>query len=837
MIEEKNLEQNSAEEQSSFALLLDIWNIVLLRWPWIVLSVLICLGGAFAYLRYATPTYSASAKLLVKNDDSKNKRAAAGQMNLSELGIISNTDGFDNELEILKSTSISESTVRALDLNIRYFIHGHIKEQELYKVSPVVVTMNDEDSEAQKFPLYLKISAKGNGIKIDARYKTEKDPVKTYTLNSLPGSIQTTIGTLYFAKRDFKSSSIHGKEVQPGNMSLSKLPSELEVIIYPLKKVAAMYSKALEVAPSSKTTTVANMNLKDSEPERALDYINQLMISYNEDANQDKNEVATKTKEFINDRLEEIGIELNATEEDLENFKKNNDLINLTNDATTALASTTSYQKEQVEIETQITLVNSLIEYVAAPQNQMQVIPSGLGIDDKLLNTEVTKYNENLLQYNRLIKSGSENNPTVIKLADEINNARVAIQQSLRNILADLKIQKRSIDNQYALFSGKISSTPTHERILNDIGRQQEIKAQLYLTLLQKREENLISLASTATKAKWLNHPAVIGKVSPKSHIILLIALILGLAIPLGIFYLIEMLRFRIEGQADVEKLTKLPLLADIPLSHKLANQDKRAVVVSENSNNTMEECFRGLRTNIRFVLSGDEKVIQCTSAIPGEGKTFVCTNLAMSFALLGKKVIVVGLDIRKPQLIRLFNLPADKRGITNFLADEKADFSYLEEQIFNGVMNPNLDVLPAGIIPPNPGELISRTRLDEAINYLRSKYDIVMLDTPPVGLVSDTIEIGRTADATLVVCRADYSLKSNFELINGLNNDKKLPKMSMVLNGVDLNKRKYGYYYGYGKYGKYGYHKYGKYGHYGHYGTYGTYGNSDKQGKAHVEK
>lgn len=828
MIEEKKLEQQTAEEQSFSTTLLDIWNIVLLRWPWIILSLIICLSGAYAYLRYTTPTYSAGAKILVKSDDSKGNRSAAGQMNLSELGIISNTDGFDNELEILKSTSISQNVVKALNLHIRYFVHGRFSEHELYKTSPIVVAMNDEDSEALEQSILMTLSPKGKSVKIDMQIlgKGGKGPVKTYTLNSLPGSIQTPVGILYFAKQ--------GKE------SLAKMPNqELEIIINPYKSVGNAYTRTFSAAPSSKTTTVANLSIIDSQPQRAIDYINQLMISYNEDANHDKNEVATKTKEFINDRLEEIGTELNATEADLEHFKKSNDLINLANDATTALASTTSYQKEQVNIETQITLVNSLMDYVNSPQNQFQVIPSGLGINDNLLNTQISKYNESLLQYNRLVKSGGENNPAVAKLADDINNTQMAILQSLRNITTDLKIQKRSIDNQYALFAGKVSNTPTHERILNDIGRQQEIKAQLYLTLLQKREENLISLASTATKAKWLNRPILTGKVSPKSHMILLIALILGLGIPLGIFYLIEMLRYRIEGQADVEKLTDLPLLADIPLSPQLVGTDKRAIVVSENSNNTMEECFRGLRTNIRFIMSGEQKVLQCTSAIPGEGKTFICTNLAMSFALLGKKVLIVGLDIRKPQLVRLFGLPADKRGITNFLADEKADYQYLEEQIFHGIMNPNLDVLPAGIIPPNPGELISRSRLDEAITYLRDKYDLILLDTPPVGLVSDTLEIGRVADATIVVCRADYSLKSNFALINGINNDKKLPKMAMVLNGVDLRKRKYGYYYGYGKYGKYGYSKYGKYGHYGHYGTYGTYGTEDskKKSMAHVEK
>ena len=265
------------------------------------------------------------------------------------------------------------------------------------------------------------------------------------------------------------------------------------------------------------------------------------------------------------------------------------------------------------------------------------------------------------------------------------------------------------------MYSSRISSTPTQERALTNMSRQQEIKANLYLMLLQKREENYISLASTAAKARIIDSPQYRGQVAPKSKIIWLIALLLGACLPIAFFYLKNLLRYRIEGREDVEKLTKISILADIPMAGKMVDGEK-ALVVRENTNNSMEEAFRGLRTNLRFILESDEKVILCTSCIPGEGKTFVCTNLAMSLALMGKKVVIVGLDIRKPRLVKLFNIPADKKGITTFLSGSDMSYDVLEQQIVHGVINKNLDVLPAGIIPPNPGELISREQLDKAI-------------------------------------------------------------------------------------------------------------------------
>lgn len=806
-----------------------VWRIVVLHWIWIVVSVIICLGCAYAYLRYKTPIYSASAKILVKDDDNK-KRANANAMSLADMGIISNSNGFDNELEILTSTAISGEAVKSLKLYTRYFIEGHLRLRETYKNSPILVDMEEEDLLALENGIKLVITQKGKGIHVEGELSVEgsNDPIHiTHDVPSLPNIIQTKYGTIIFSKNP--------------DPKAPKPKGALTATITPIKAMAAQYAKALSAQATSKTTTVANLSINDNVVDRALDYLNQLIISYNADANRDKNEVAEKTRQFIDERIDTIGQELSKTESSLEGYKKSNELINLSNDATNSLSTSTDFQKEQVESQTELTLVKSLIDYVSRPDNDFQVIPANLGLKDQALNQRINAYNDAVLQYNRLLRTGAESNPALKKLREEILDMHVAIEQSLSSVYANLLTQKHSIDKQFELYSSRIKSTPTHERTLTDIGRQQELKSGLYLMLLQKREENLISLASTATKAKIIDAPRFTGKVSPKSSMIWLIALALGICIPIAIYYLLEFLRFRIEGRSDVEKLTKVPVIGDVPLSHKKKGGIDKAIVVSENSNDSMEETFRGLRTNLRFIMTDQEKVILCTSTIPGEGKTFIATNLAMSFAVLGKKVLLVGLDIRKPRLVNLFKLPNDKRGITEYLRSTGDDFELLERQLYKGVINNNLDVLAAGIIPPNPGELISRKQLDDAITYFRDKYDTIIIDTPPVGLVSDTLEIGRVADVTVYVCRADYSPKANFELINNIKADNKLPKLNIVLNGVDLKKKKYGYYYGYGKYGHYGkYGKYGKYGHYGHYGVYGNYSAEDSgkaKGKDHIEK
>ncbi|MDY5962743.1 MAG: polysaccharide biosynthesis tyrosine autokinase [Bacteroidaceae bacterium] len=815
-------EENREEEHRGFNLTA-LWKIVVLHWYWIVLSTIVALGAAFGYLKYTRPVYASNMKILVKDEDSRSRMYRGGQLALESMGVISNSNGFDNELEILTSSNISQRVIKSLKLYVSYELDGRLRNHELYKNNPYIVDMPENQLVDLHSLIQLKIDRQGDGVHVagEIYVPRSKEPILfERSVKELPGSFNTPVGTITLQRN-------------PGVGA--ELPKQtMYATIMPLEYAAKAYGSRLSVSASSKTTTVAVLNYLDTQPERAIDYLNELFRSYNEDANEDKNEVALKTEEFLKNRISAIREELDATESNLESYKKKNELINLTNDASNALNKLTEYQKEQVELETQLNLVTALLDYVDDPRNAFNVVPSNLGLKDADMSNLLNKYNDYVLQRNRLLKSSSPENPYVKRLTAQLEEMWPTIRLSLKSVRENILTQKRSAEDQYNLFSRRVGEAPTQERSLNNIIRQQEIKVELYLMLLQKREENYISLNSTAAKARVIDDPRSTGQVSPKTKVILLGALVLGLCFPVGLIYLLGLLRYRIEGREDVEMLTKIPVLADIPLAPKSLDGEL-SLAVRENSNDMMEEAFRGLRTNLRFVLSEKENVIACTSCIPGEGKTFISTNLAMSLALLGKRVIIVGLDIRKPRLVKLFGLSSDHRGITTFLSSDSGDFQDLDKQIHHAVLNPNLDVLPAGVIPPNPGELISREQLDHAIALLREHYDYVIVDTPPVGLVSDTLSAARVADMTIMVCRADYSPRNNFQLINALHHDNKMPKITLVLNGIDLKKRKYGYYYGYGKYSKYG--KYGHYGHYGHYGVYGHYGSHSSHDGGHMEK
>ena len=815
MAEYTSNEEANKEEENGLLNFKTIWSIVVLNWQWILLSVVAAMAIAFCYLRYTSPVYQSTMKVLIKDDDNKRRSGINQLMSVENMGLLTNSNGFDNELEIINSANINTRVVKSLKLYVSYHMEGRVKNVELYKNNPIIVDMPQNQLKVLQSPVRMKITKKDKGLHVEGKIRlpnSKEEMTFSRDVEKLPGVITSSVGTIIFQQNP-------GMKLEDRTMFATIMPIEM---------AGRAYSRKLEAVATSKTTTVAQVTFTDTQIERSLDYLNELFKSYNDDANEDKNEVAKKTEEFIKGRIELIKNELDVTENELEQYKKSNELINLTNDASTALTKTTEYQKEQVELETQLNLINALVNYMNNPANATQVIPANLGLDDKGVNTLIEKYNDLVLQRNRLLKSSSEDNPYVQRITNAMEEMWPSIRMSLDAIKSDILTQKKSADNQFNMFNSKINNTPTQERALTNFSRQQEIKANLYLTLLQKREENYISLASTAAKARIIDTPQYLAKVSPKGSIVMLIALVLGVCFPIGIVFLKDLLRFHIEGREDIEKLTKLPILADIPLGGK-SYDGERALVVHENSNSSMDESFRGLRTSLRFILSSTEKVIGCTSCIPGEGKTFVTTNLAMSLALLGKKTIIIGLDIRKPRLVKLFGLPASKKGITAFLSEDNGDFELLNEQITHGVGNQNLDVMPAGVIPPNPGELISRVQLDNAINLLKEHYDYIVIDTPPVGLVSDTLSIARVIDMTLVVTRADYSPRSNFALINELAGQNKLPKVNLVLNGVDLAKKKYGYYYGYGKYGKYGYGKYGHYGIYGHYGTAESKGHTEK--------
>lgn len=812
-----NSNGNGEEDVKSFFTFKTLWTLFYLNWYWVIFSLIICMSVAYVYLKYTEPTYSASMKIFIKDSQGSSKGRGMIGKNLDEFGMMSMSDGFDNELEIIRSVSVSTRAVRQLKLYVTYVGEGRITDREIYKTSPILVDLEEDRLDNLERPIRLEITKRGSGIHVEGRFDKKNPDLVTYKqdIQNFPAQLSSPFGKLIFQR----------------NPGFSMSDKKLYVTISNPKSVARGYASRLSANSTSKTTTVAIVSFVDTKKERAIDFLRELVSCYNDDANEDKNEVARKTEEFIANRINIIRHELDSTEINMETYKRKNELVNLANDAPAALAQSTSYQKEQVDLQTQISLVRSLMDFMDQPKNYLQIIPANLGLTNVSLVHMIDSYNECVMKRQRYLKASSEDNPTVIQITQQAEDLWPVIRGNMNSIYRDMQVQKNSADSQYGMYAGRVSKTPTQERVLTNIGRQQDLKAGLYLTLLQKREENYIQLASTATKARMIDEPVSGGRVAPNSKVIWTGAFAIGFFFPLALFFGLSFLRYRIEGRDDVERLTNLSILADIPFAHEL-DEEERAVVVRENRNNMMEECFRGLRTNLNFVLENGEKVIICTSCIPGEGKTFVATNLAMSLALLGKKVIVVGVDIRKPQLIRLFGLKAEQRGITNFLVNSEPDYDLLMDQISPSGVNPNLDVLPAGVIPPNPAELLSRPMLQKAVEYLKGKYDYVILDTPPVGLVSDTLNMGHFADMTIFVVRADYSPKGNFQLINEIAKKNRLPKCNLVLNGMDLDKRKYGYYYGYGKYGNYGkYGKYGKYGNYGYgYGVYGNYGVTDKE-------
>lgn len=815
----KELEVNEGNSSFDFATL---YRTIVLNWYWFVLSLIIFGSLGAIYLRYATPMYQSTAKLLIKDESNSNRRGSSLQ-NMSNLGIISNSTGIDNEMEILTSHSIAEDAIRDLKLYVNYSTKGRVKDIILYRNQPLNVDVDQAHLERLNAPINLSITRDSLTYTVTGTYyvpTNDNSNEGPYSINrkftSLPATIATRAGII---------------TISSNNGHAMRSAQALNVSILSPRMAANKYANELQVTQTAKSTSIAQLQLTDEVPQRSLDYLKQLAIVYNRQANEDKNTIALRTEKFINDRLGKINAELGKTEGELQSYKQQNGIVELKMNAGNSVANQNSSELKLAEVETQIELFNTIAREVeSSSRNLSQVIPSNVGLDDQSSTSLINKYNELVLERNRLLRSASESSPVVEPLTAQIRELNGNIRRAISAARQNLQIQRDAVSAQVNKFNEQVAETPQQERMLTQIDRQQEVKSGLYLMLLQKREENSISLAATADKGKLIDDPQLIGKISPKSTTIMLIALLIGLALPVLVILILQFFRYKIEGHDDVARLTKLPIIADVAIASNKA-KGKADIVVHENQNNQMEEIFRSMRTNLQFMLKEGQKVVLFTSSTSGEGKTFNAANLSVSFGLLGKKVILIGLDIRRPRLAELFGINDHKHGITNLLVKDNPTIEDIQEQILPSGVNKNLDLLMAGPIPPNPAELIARNSLDIIINLLKEKYDYIMIDTAPVGLVTDTLQIARVADASIYMCRADYTPKSSFNLINALANEKKFPNMAIVLNGIDMSKRKYSYYYGYGGYGKYG--RYGRasygtsYGQYGNYGNYGNYANS----------
>ena len=810
MEENKNYELEDLQEQEEQSALdfQTIYSTLILNWKWFLLSIVLCCALAVAYVKLAPKVFQSSTKILIKDDESKKSGGAAGaaaaaMSNLS-LGFMSSSNGIDNETEILNSRFLVQQTIKNLKLYAEYKHGGMLVDTLIYAKQEVNVDMDTTSLKQLNAPMKLTITREGGIYHVKGKYfkpidaeTFEKAPYEiNQTLAKLPAQIRTKAGTLTLTQNPVY-------KLKEGN--------ELKVEMISPFKASKEYFKRLTMNQTKKTANTVELTFNDESRERGVDFLNGLIDAYNYQANIDKNEIQKRTEDFINSRLAKISTELTGNDTNLEKYKQKNRMVDIGLNAKQAVLSSDQFDQELNKANMQVELLNEIGKYMDQPANKYQPIPTNVGLEDESATALIGQYNSLALTRKQLLHSASEDSPVVTPITAQLEDLMTAIKRAMFQARINMKIQRNSIADMASKYEKTIGVTPEQEKALTQIGRQQSVTSGLYLMLLQKREETSMSLASTADKAKIIEPAAFVDKVSPKGIIALLIAFILGVAIPAGIIYLRELLRSKILGHDDVEKLTQLPIIGDIPTAS--ANGSKGNIVIQENKSNLMSEIFRGLRTNLQLAGDDKEKVFIVTSTTTGEGKTFIASNLAMSLALLEKKTIMVGLDIRKPRMAELFSIGDRQHGITNILANEECNWEEVKAQIVASGVNHNLDLLTAGPTPANPGELMVRKSLKQTIALLKEHYDYVIIDTAPVGLVADTLQLSKLADRTLFVCRADFSTKSSFTYINKLDEQKKLPNISIVINDIDLSKKKFAYSYGFGKYSKNGNRSFGFYG------------------------
>jgi tyrosine-protein kinase Etk/Wzc len=759
-------------EEGEISLIELFWKYIR-YWKWIVLGVVVALTAAAGYLYYATPVYKISSSVILKDVQSAQKAPALGT--LDELALLGAVNNVEDEAYVMKSKSVVRAVVDRLNLHTSYIVEGRIKDTDLYTKSPVIVAMerSELDNLNQDIDLEMEMLSDGS---IAVKGITPGLPSDTVFKN-LPALLHTPYGNISFTQRE---------GVKPDYRKL------LVSIRRPEAVIRACRSN-LDIQQANRQSSVLNLAYNTPYVEKGKDFLNTLVEEYNNQAIEDKNMQALNTQKFINERIAIIDRELSEAEQNVEEYKRSQGLTDLQADLARTMQMSSQYEQQLVEVESQLSIVKSLRDYVNNPANVDQPIPVNIGIEDPTLNATISEYNRLLLQRQRLAQSVTPDNPVMRKLEDEIAGLRTSINSSISSVLQGLTTRRRDLMNQSNLYSGRIGSMPTQEREFIDLSREQQIKANLFLMLLQKREENALALAAVANKAKVLDEATVEGKVAPRTPLILAAALLLGLLLPSVIIYVVSLFQYRIESRADVEKIAKVPLLAEIPRYEEDEN-----IAITKDDRSSIAEAFRMLRTSLMLALGGDKKVVVFTSTVSGEGKTFVAINTALSLALLNKKVVIVELDLRIPRVRQYFHLH-EKNGISNYLSGLETD---IEKLVMPSEIHEHLYILPSGPIPPNPAELLTHPTLDKAIARLCERYDYIVIDSPPVSQVADTLIINRVSDATVYVCRAGYSSKNSLRFANDLMEEGRLKNMLLVVNDVKDFHHGYGYRYGY----RYGY-------------------------------
>lgn len=775
-MEQQNNFKPAAEEQEIN--LVDLFYLLAVNWKWFALSILICVGLAYLYIQATPKEYERSATVLIK-DNSKGGAPMGESALFQDFSMFNIKSSVDNEMLVFQSKRLMRDVVTRLGLYKSYKVREGLKSVELYTQSPVMIQFADAD---HPNVLSLSITPLSETNVLLSDFSEEGDTDMTVTLRD---TVVTPIGRLVVVPTLYYGETYFNRAIQ--------------VQKYDVAELALAYQRRLQVALANKLSTIINLSIVDESILRAEDLLNTLIAIYNEDAINDKNQIAVNTSEFINERLIIIEKELGSVDSDIETFKRENQLTDIRSETGVYLQESSAYGKEALSLENQITLARFIREYLTDPSKNADLIPSNTGVSDVNVESQISEYNELLLRRNKLISNSSDRNPVVMDLNNSLNAMKQTIIRAIDNLIVGLNIQIRNTQEREAQTVRRITAVPSQQKYVLSIERQQKIKEELYLYLLNKREENALTQAITESNARIID-PATgsDAPVAPRSMIILLAGLMIGCLVPAGVIWLRETLNMSIRNRKDIQDVVTMPFLGEIPLRDKKASSE---IHVYKNGRDSVSEAFRIVRTNMEFmrVKKKDMKVLTITSAFSGAGKTFMSINLGMSFALTGKKVVLVDLDIRKGMMSARIHQAS--KGVTSYLSGQT---DKIDEIIVSSGLDENLDMISAGPIPPNPAELLLSERLDSLIAYLREHYDYIILDNVPTLQVADAFIINRVVDMTIYLVRVGKYPRHMLPDLEQLYREGRFNNMAVLLNGVDYKKGGYGYAYGYG-YG-YGY-------------------------------
>lgn len=844
----ENNQQNI--NQSTAVPLSDIFFRTLNFWPWIILSVFICVGIGFFYLLRTPKIYTETASLLIKDDD-KGKSASAGVNELGDLGLFTSNTNIQNEISTLKSPDLMEEVVKRLDLMMNYYLPGTFHKVVAYgHTLPVTVSMPDYPlSQEASFNMVIGTDnkVKITNFKIPKEiygddYKKEYTTVIGDTIFTAAGSFVVLPNPQYTAlNADIITSEINNDTTSPStgdenqtsiqNFALST-PVELEVIKTSLANTIESYGTRLLVELNDKQGTVINLSITDQNIQRGDELLATLIGVYNENWIRDKNQIAVSTSNFINDRLNVIENELGNVDSDISSYKSANLVPDVGAAASSYLAETQALGQEIVGINNQLQMTRYIRNYLTSDGVNDKALPANTGVDNLDLQNQIATYNQKLLERNALVSKSSEKNPLVQNMDQELSAMRGAIVSSVDNSIVNLQTQMKGLQGARGAATSRLASNPTQAKYLLSVERQQKVKENLYLFLLQKREDNELNQAFTAYNTRVIKRPSGSGKpTSPKSAAILLCAFCVGLIIPFGTIYVVETSNTKVRGRKDVENVA-VPLLGEIPQvgssarkipfvgavtgslknnktnkfsSNKESSKSERDVVlVKSGSRDIINEAFRVLRTNLEFsrINKTGCNVVAMTSFNPGSGKSFITMNLGASIALKNKKVIVIDGDMRHGSSSAYVGRP--KKGLSDFLVGNTDDVKSIIKEVpgTNG-----LEIIPVGMVPPNPTELLESPRFEKLVDSLRPDYDYIMIDCPPIEVVADAQIIDQVTDRTIFIIRAGLLERGMLPALDNLYEEKKYNHMAVILNGTrnepgmfgNSHSYRYGYGYGYG--------------------------------------